>query len=801
MLKSRSFLILLMFFCLSLQVYAQRAENIEKLFSPSVGKEFYEIAHELANAKENISQQQITEALTLLMATTIIDSSSNYILPDAIKLACSRLPESDEISQAGNRQFVYQLLTEYVDQSADLEIAEEAIRYMLEQLNSREEREELLAILLQYLGDKNTSLNSEISTLLGLLMAEKANTQKAQFYFMQAIEKNEYNNLAFTKLFELSSEEIDPAIYLKHLRLRLSENPLDIDSVIAFAIYTEQLQLYQQAADCYGYCADLFKYLYPSEPLPDWIYVPWTLNNYNTHRNQHKCLDIANHVRQDGFFDLFVETIAAKATVKIGNQTLANQTLKDAERKANQLAENNQLPPQSLAWFYCFGLPDAEKALEWANKAYSIEPNSPANASILAYSLVINNQSDWAQTLIDGLDKNQITDLVTAQIQLQHPEQKDKAIETLKSAIAQNPATLEAHLAKELLTTLGSEYIPPADPITTLMVLANDFEQEIVPTFISPEKIISLQLSTRGSRFAYGREFDGTLTIINNSAQSLVISDDGMLTGSIRIDADISGDINKKIENLVNLKIRPALPIEPDKSITIPIQLVTGDLKQILFTYPQASLDIEFTAYLDPAVIAEVVANRLRGIKPAKVVVKRPGVKLSNKFLQNKINSISKGPKSQRAGIAQLFISLLAEQQAQANREPLYKFKYAEWMAPMLKSALLKSLSDDDWVTKTRTMAAMLSLPMDYELTDAAAANLNDKHWPVRFMALYMLAKKQENNFKKVLNWTAKYDSSEIVREMAIALGADRHEAEKPTNQVFDANSLEENPPENNSTM
>ena len=54
-----------------------------------------------------------------------------------------------------------------------------------------------------------------------------------------------------------------------------------------------------------------------------------------------------------------------------------------------------------------------------------------------------------------------------------------------------------------------------------------------------------------------------------------------------------------------------------------------------------------------------------------------------------------------------------------ANRKPLYKFMYADWMPALLKSALLDNLTSDDWVVKVYTMADMTSLPLDYELINA----------------------------------------------------------------------------------
>jgi len=45
------------------------------------------------------------------------------------------------------------------------------------------------------------------------------------------------------------------------------------------------------------------------------------------------------------------------------------------------------------------------------------------------------------------------------------------------------------------------------------------------------------------------------------------------------------------------------------------MRLVTGELKQILLTYPQASLEIEFTLYIDPVTAGQGKAtNRLADI-------------------------------------------------------------------------------------------------------------------------------------------------------------------------------------------
>ena len=758
----------------------------ESLVSASVAQEFYEIASELADSND-ITGPQAQQALVFLTAARNLDSAASYVQPLMIKLACRHLGW-DYSPQ------VYRWLANYVDEYADLEVAKEAISYLLDQLNTREQREQFLAQMLKDFGEKNNVVASELATLLGLLMAEKGDSQSAQRYLIQAYSMNSYNRLAFAKLAELVPERISPAMYLDHLRLVLRENPLDIDAALAFAQYAEQLQLYEVAAGGYQYCVDLFGYLYPAEPLPARIYLPWAISNYNTQRNKHKCQKIAQAIRQSGRFDILLEAIAGRAAAKTGDANEANHIFRAAEEKAQQLLEQGPPPGQvprvrtgqrseqqigakQFAWFYCFARPDAAKALDWSNKAYSTDPNSATAAALLAYALVVNQQIEWAKPLIDNYERNQISSLALAQIQ-QAQGKKDSAIETLKAAIAKDPGSLAAERAKEILKELGSEYIPPVAPDVILSALEKRFGQTLIPEFVSPEKMLSVQFSIRGDEFSYGSTFGGTVAITNNSDEPLVISDDGLFKGNIRIDANVTGDLMKSIPNLVSRKIRTAMLLEPGQGMLTSVRLVTGELKQILMTYPQATLDVEFTLYIDPVTTGQgKVTNRLADLKPATVVVKRPGIELTSKYLRSQFNSISAGQAGQKIKTAQLFIGLMKEQHAMAEHGALYKFKYADWMPALLKSALLQesglllSPINDDWTVKVYTMAEMLSLPLDHELISTVAKNLNNPKWPVRMMAVYLLANSPDGSgFDRVLDWAAKNDSSRSVRDMAAAL-------------------------------
>jgi len=611
-----------------------RESSAEQMFSSSVSQKFYELAFELAHS-EDTEGPQIEQAMAFLAAAMELDNNATDAQALLIKLACRN-------SQQDHSELVSSLLAKYVDEFSDVEVAKKAVVYLLAQLNTREQREKLLERILGTLGGKNVVLGSELTTMLGQLKAEKADLEAAEFYLMQAYKKNRYNKSAFTKLMEIKPELIGPPIYLERLRLAMRENPSDINAALAFAQQAERLQLYDTAAGVYEYCASLFSYLYPSQSLPARIYLPWAISSYNTRQNQSKCLQIAERIQQEGQFDLLLEAIAGKVVTKRGNGEVATQIFQDAEKKAQQLLQapgqtiNNsenlqssdspQVSTNQLAWFYCFALPIPDKALHWANKANLAEPNSPASRAILAYALMMNNQTEWAKPIINNLQDNQIANLTLAQIQLAQG-QRDLAIETLQTAIAKDPGSFAAERAKEILNQQGQQYTPPIDPDTILSLLEKVFEQTLVPVFTPAENMFSAQLNIRGDEFPFGSEFNGNVEITNNSAEPLVISDDALFKGNIRIDAEISGDLNGKIPSLFSKKIRTTLFIKPGSSILIPVRLLTGELREMLFTYPQASLVIDFTLYLDPVTTnQDNITNRLTNLQPTRQRIKRPGV-------------------------------------------------------------------------------------------------------------------------------------------------------------------------------
>jgi hypothetical protein len=73
---------------------------------------------------------------------------------------------------------------------------------------------------------------------------------------------------------------------------------------------------------------------------------------------------------------------------------------------------------------------------------------------------------------------------------------------------------------------------------------------------------------------------------------------------------------------------------------------------------------------------------------------------------------------------------------------------------------------------RTGAMYNLLDLlpPLDFEISRTVFENVNDKNWPVRMVALYMLSRTQSNSFLPVLEWKANNAPHMNVRRLAEVL-------------------------------
>ena len=110
-------------------------------------------------------------------------------------------------------------------------------------------------------------------------------------------------------------------------------------------------------------------------------------------------------------------------------------------------------------------------------------------------------------------------------------------------------------------------------------------------------------------------------------------------------------------------------------------------------------------------------------------------------------------------------------------------FEHVRVEEALLTDSVRKMLVDKDWKIRVYTLSRLLSLSIPLDgIVREVSENLNHDKWPVRLIAMYLLAKAQPETFQKVLDWTVQHDSYELNRRMAIALGG--HEPEPETTET-----------------
>ena len=738
---------------------AEESINPEQLFSQSAAKVFFDYGYEISNSAD-ITGPKAETALLFYQAANTLDNKAQYIMPEMIRLIARH-------SSGDHSQMMLDILSAYVNPSCDLEVAREGIRYLMAGTNSREERETLLTQLSSKLGSKSQWINSDILTMLGILTLEKGDSQDALNLFLKAYSENKFNLTSFDKAAQLYGDKLPEYPVIEQLANAIRLNPYDLNKVLDFSQRCEKNEMFEIAANGYGYCAALSKYFDPEKPLPAAIYLPWALSSYNTQGAKHQAIEIAKQMRDGDIVDPVLEAIAYKAAQHVQETDQLGTIIDLMKKKAAELAEKPDTAEiTKLAWFYCFGPELKDEALVWANKAYSRDPNSRNAAAILAYALTLNDQLDVAKNMTEGPELNQIAEIALAKTQITDSNNAE-AIQTLEAAIEKDRNSLEALKAKELLKSLGAEYASKNDAKVMVDALESTFKKNIVPTFMPPQDAITLSLNVQGSKFAYGSEIKASAVIKNNSTIPIILSDDSFVKGDIRVNLKIRGDIQKDIDGLVIESVRLSKKIEPGLTYAIPLNLSKGPLKQLLADHPQASLKMEFSLSLDTIEKDGQIYRSIAAPQPVKVQIERTAIVLTPKYLQNRLQSLSGGQEGQRVNAGYLFAGLLAEEQIFRKQEPQYTFAYADWMPPLLKSALLNNMSAGDWGVVVHTIDAMQNVSLDPDMTRSVGEKLTDSNWPVRLAALYLLDKNQDSNFPDVLTWVAEQDQNKLIRDIA----------------------------------
>ncbi|MBN2512457.1 MAG: hypothetical protein JXB18_05915 [Sedimentisphaerales bacterium] len=739
----------------------------QTLFSPGTAELFGRLGNDIPSS----SPSQADICMIFLQAGIVLDEQSASVYEQFLRGA-GRSSGNEDYSDT-----ILAAMKRYMDDNADLDVAALALNCVIEQADTRQEREALLSRSLGRLAASNPVFASDVAAQLGLYAAEKADYAGAASQFDYAVHLNPYNLLAVSKLMDLTQPPTANTAVTEKLildRLVLTVNPGSLQAAMGFAQTAYHAGLYELAAEAFAYAAGLYEYLEPGKGLHEEIALGWIQSCYLTSSRQMQCAGIAQRMREQGVVNPIIEAVAALAAEKTGTPDQKKQILAGAAEKLEQQGSGQQEGIYALntGWFYCFGTEDPEKALAWCNRIYTKEPNLPGAKSLMAYAFLLNQQMDMARQYAEPLAPNDpIAALVLAGVYI-HQDQKAKAVELLKELL-DKPSSLPIMLkAKSALKESGSDYISELSPGVIETSLKDRFDKQIIPEFVALNKLFKAKLNFGGEEFFYGSPLDARLTLENTGAMPLIIGKDGMLTGRYRIDVDIRGDIRKKIPSLLEGTFRPSRAILPGESVTVRLDVNRGELSRLLFICPQASVDIDFVLYLDPVVTGDgSLGNGVDGAGLIQTVIRRKKAEMTREFLLQRLDAVAKGQEGQRIRAAELFAGLYAEQAA--AKQGTISYKYVAIEPSLLADSVRRAIMDENWKIRVHIMSCLgrYSVGLDYGMTASISENLNHDAWPVRMVALWLLASQQGDEFKPVLDWKAQHDPFWLNQRLAVLLG------------------------------
>ncbi|NLH15221.1 MAG: hypothetical protein GX455_01450 [Phycisphaerae bacterium] len=794
----------------------------QDLSSQQVAAQLARMAYERYRAAD-ASANQTAQAWILYRAALSLNPRI-AIEEDLIRVATS-IPDQDLSSAV---QWAYHAYAS--NPALDMEVAQRAVRYQLDRLQDpdswirryairlaktneiidRDLRERLIIKLLEIAQTRNAVLTADLTIQGAQIIREKSNfpavaqlavsAQASDPYQLGVIPLilqdpevyNSYMRIQMERvltpqkrqlvkqndvLYKVALEKYEILSFLRFRRLALLVDPMDPEAAAMFARFAENQRLYDLAAAGYEYSAALGEYGSVQDPDRDKTLMQI---HYRNPTDREICLQIAERIRRSGRFDPMVEGLAAKAADHLGRPEQARAILDQTQQRIEQLLaedpNSDAIRPPILATYYAFVDPNPEKALASANIARQRFPQVPQIRSLFGYALSMSADPNLARDYVQDLtDQDSIAALTVAKLALAGNDKKT-AIPHLLQAVEIDSSLLAVEQAVQILTDLGQA------PPSTLApedrkILEDEFSQALAPSFIPPAKRFAVKFSVGGNStsMSYGREIKIYLSIQNLSSDPILFRDYGLFKGRLRIDAFVRGDLTRDIPRLIETRILPFSPIAPGKSMLIPLQIDTGSLARLIWTHPQANLEIELVGYLDPVPgEADGVRNPFPDVPPARITLKRTGLPLSRAILMERLDSVSKGQTAQKIQAAREMAGLWMEQLE--NSRSGIPYRYYQIDPVVYLDALRLCLGNEDWVVVTTTLSVLdaMSDPVPYEMVQIVSPLLHNPNWPVRMMAMNLLSRSGPGQFQKVLDWIAASDTHPLVKDLAKTMGVQK---------------------------
>ncbi len=808
---------------------------------------------------------RLRKSCLLLQAAQKLDNSNTAVLYDLFSMFIS--PAINDSGRALDCLVAYSKL-----KPNDSFIVESWLNYQLDNMNSRKAREDFLRQSMPALQNYPYVL-SQVQNQMGVMALEKGDTKGAIKYFNQAFSTSAFNDQALGRLLSVTmpvikrdnidSQPLWQSASLQNWyqqnalrwRLRIRNNPYDITAMLNF-IQTLQISgHYKMALQYYPYAFKLLKM--SGAPAADiaglklqQLSVAYSAGQYKT------CLRIANSLLKDNPYDLLVLSVKAMALQKLGETVQAQKILQMAaahslaELKAqltknqtkyqpkiqaafqtkshsqnqtesrgqaqNSTGKNISAQAGELAWFFCFVMPDPQRALQYSMVNYKANHTNIQVQATLAYARIMNKDYQQAQSLLKLLDTNDPL-VVLARARLLATQGQKTAARRLLNSLTQTQTGIIQENIRRLYSliaapTSSSENIQPGmqkkpqtdlasslakassgntKSLATLSPFAQmerffavNFNNKDLQIVDHPEKFIKCYMKFPRDIYYAGEPVNAKIYLTNTSSMPLLVGQDSFLNPHVVIMAQLQplassgigavNDVSQPVDTTKRGRAFSLIPLlhryisgpyilAAGQSVITRVQLNIETVGKTLQDNPQKTYRITFYTFLDPVIdAAGNITSKISALQPKAVTITRIGFVPERMRLNNRLEAMQSGSCKERINAANLISSLLRE--AQLARKNRLSYQPLAINTSILQSALLACLNDGDY--RVRAFAvhdlAGLDLLVSRPVINKMVNLLNDKNWLVRFMAIDTL--EPVTDLTDYFKWGLIHEKNNIVK-------------------------------------
>lgn len=594
-----------------------------------------------------------------------------------------------------------------------------------------------------------------------------------------ALERDPYRLAARALLATLQPGLMTPAEQADLLLWKLTASPADVPATVELADLLASWRLPEQAAGFYRHAIALIILAdAQAKPIDLQLRLAEQLLSAGQSADARKMLNelYVHHPQRLDLLGLLVRTAR-----QVDEPELVRDYLRKADRLwediVNNLSEDDVEAAAAVwaeaAWFYIHIDPRPQRALEWAARALTLQPEQAVALRAKAAALRMLERHDEARTVVEQLpDTDPWAVIEGSQLDYATGRQAEakQRLRPLTTQPAGNWSEQTAALAEEW--GLESAASMPAAAIE-LRERIGGFDARVLNYPAHPEQYISLDMNMDQSSYAPGEPWWCTFRLTNTGPFPITLGPAGMCRPELICTLNSEGDQPRSSGAVIRISLYQHTRLAVGQSIELRQTVDIGSIRSAMIGTPQQIQKITLSAILSPIFI-ENEEGRLIA-RPAVGGLETPAVHFTRRALSaegDRIDRIGQLVRShdidnQIRGCEWLAM-LIAEGQHLAAGRLKYQATRVDRVA--LQDLFLNALHAPPWQVRTRGAEALRWFGLDAQATQAALGLLDDKHWLVRGLALRALADHHRNKFLPVLKRYAAGDDDAWVRELASAM-------------------------------